>query len=812
MHDLVSVSQLGPVVVHASGVLNVGHREVFRAEAGQSLRQLAPRSNLPTLCLYNGEFAVQDDWDWVPSSEDHVVYVTLPKGGGNASQQVLGVVLIIVGYIVPGAQALIYVGIALLASGLMPAPSYAPLADLSNNAQSPSPTYNISLAGNTARLGQAIPVLYGRHIILPDFASQAYTEFDANDNQFYYALFCLGQMTKFTVETVMIDDTDISHFEEVSMQYVGPNFGPPLSLVHPAVVNAPEVASQDMNFGEYVGPFACCGPGLRATIIGIDITCPKGLYFAEDDGSLGEKSVEWFVEARKITDSGGVAGTWTLIGNESLTAATNKPIRRTFKYTVAAGRYEIRVSRQDVRDDNARAGHDLQWLGMRAYLNSGAPTESSATFLALRIRATSQLSGLSQRRISLILRRWLPSWSPGGGWAAAAETSNPAWALADALRNSDYGGMVPDNRIDLQTLYELSQVWAARGDEFNGIFDKRITLWSALSAIARAGRARPLMRGSVFTFIRDELQDLPVALFTMRNIKRGSFNIEYTMLSDDSTDGLELTYFEETTWSEATIVVKVESDNTLTVVDPDSEDPPASPAKLSYMGITNAKQATREALYTVADAAFRRVAISFVTEMEGYLPCCGDLVGVAHDIAGWGVNGEIEDYDPDTQTAVSTEELSWTVGNNYAVIQGESGDVFGPYLIAPSEARRSFVFLEAPDPAAYIYTGTDRERTRFAMGPANAYAKLCRIVSITPQSNNEVQIRAVVEDARVHAADGGGGGGGGGDGGERLCRYAPDETPVYDAASEAEHDAYGFFTNEDRTVGANSDPGYIYAS
>ena len=319
------------------------------------------------------------------------------------------------------------------------------------------------------------------------------------------------------------------------------------------------------------------------------------------------------------------------------------------------------------------------------------------------------------------------------------------------------------------------------------------------------------MRGSVFTFIRDELQDLPVALFTMRNIKRGSFSLEYTMLSDDSTDGLELTYFNEDTWSEATVVVKIESDNTLTVVEGD-DDPPATPAKLSFMGITNKQQATNEALYTAADATFRRVAMSFVTEMEGYLPCCGDLVAVAHDIAGWGVNGEIEDWDVDELTAVSTEELSWSVGNNYAVIQGEGGDVFGPYLIAPGAARRSFVFLEAPDTAAYIYTGTERERTRFAMGPANAYAKLCRIVSITPQSNNEVQIRAVVEDARVHAADGGGGGGGGGDDQERICRYAPDETPDYDAASEDEHNNYGFFTNEDRTVGENSDPGYIYAS
>lgn len=786
----------GPVVVHEFNVLDpLSNRRVFRGDVGLTLRQLAPVSDLPTLCRYNGELVLPEDLDWIPTQDDHVSFLTLPKGGGgNVSMQVIGVVLIVVGAFY-GNPNLIAAGAGLLISGLIPVPSaVSALAPSAQN--SPSPTYSIQLGGNSARIGEAIPVVYGRHLIMPDFATQPYSEFTSNGDQFYHALLCIGQCDEFTVEQIMIDDTNITHFSDVELQYVGPNFALPLSLVDTAVVNAPEVAANDLVFGKYVGPFAACGAGLQAVFIGIDIFCPKGLYFAENDGTLTEKTASWFVEARKITNKGSVSGDWFLIGSESLTDSSNKAIRRSYKYAITPGRYEIRVSRLEIEDTNNRAGHALQWGAMRAYLNIPSPLEPTATFLALRIRANSQLSGLSQRRIGLIIRRWLPTWSPGGGWAAPAETRSIAWALADVLRNVDYGAGLPDYRIDLQTLYELDALWTVRGDTFNGVFDKRLTIWQALTTIARAGRARPIMRGSVFTFIRDSQQELPVALYSMRNIQRGSFNIDYTMVNDDTGDGVEIQFFNEDTWSSDFVRLPspgvIESTN---------------PANMSMMGLTNTNQVLREAAYIVADAAYRRSAISFTTEMEGYLPSYGDLIAVSHDLTGWGNSGDIEELVG--TTATTTEDLLWSVGDNYCILIDDQGDVHGPFKVGTDPNPRTMHFIEVPPPGL-IYTGTDRERTRYAMGPANLYAKMCRVISISPKNGDTVQIRAIVEDNRVHAADlpyqqGP-------EVTARLGRYAPDGIPNYDAASDAQRNAYGFFANEDLVVGINEDEGYIYAN
>ena len=794
-------------VLHCYNPIDPFDREMFKCANGLTLRDLAPVTDLPVACVIENEYIHPADWEFVePTEGDHVRFMILPQGGGgsgNSLQTVLGIVLIVVGIIADFNPQLIAAGIGLLASGLIPVPDTVPIST-PKIGQETSPTYSINLAGNTARLGQAIPVPYGRHIIIPDFAANPYNEFDSANNQTYHALFCFGLADKTVVEAVTIDDTVLEHFIDVQTQYVGPGFDPVLTLIDPAVVNAPEVSNAELNFGQYVGPFASSGAGLLTHKIAIDIVCPKGLYFADDNGDLTSKTVSWLVEARPINDAGAVAGIWFALGFESLTAAQSNPVRRSYNYEVTPGRYEIRVQRQDVRDESARAAHDLVWSGLRSYLQVDTPLEPNANYLAVKIKATNQLSGLSQRKFAIIQRRMLPTWNPIGGWSPEVETRNIAWALADVLRNPIYGSNYPDSRIDLETLYGLSQVWEARGDTFNGVFDERITIWEALTRIARCGRARPVMRGNVITFVRDEPQVLEAALFNMRNIKRGSFNVSYKIPDNEDPDGLILEYFNEVTWSTDFITMPL----------PTVTGDPLRPARTSFKGITNKKQAQRECAYTVADMAYRPNTVNFVTEMEGYLPALGDLVAVAHDLGGVGISGDIESWDG--SQAVCSEDLAWGIGNHYALLADKYGDAHGPYHVVPGSLPRSMLFVDAPDFTPY--TGTEYERTRFSMGLGTAYAKQCRILGLFPAEDDSVGISVVVEDDRVHTADQpyigdgniGGGGIGGAGGGTRVAHYAPSGIPRYNAASDAQRVRYGFYTKADRTVGTINDDGYVY--
>lgn len=790
----------GAVVVHAYNVLDPSDREMFQAREHATLADVAPVTNLPTICNINGEYVIKADWELVElEPHDVCTFITLPQGGGgdgNSLMAIVGLVIMIVGLFTYNPY-LIALGAGLLVSGLIPPPETAPISAPPNQ-EAASPSYTINLSGNAARLGQAMPVPYGRHIIVPDFAANPYSEYE-NDDQYYNALFCFGVADEIVVESVMIDDTVIEHFTDVEQQFVGPSFDDELTLIDPAVVTAPEVANQELLRGSYVGPFASNGAGLKTYKLSVDIACPKGLYYADDQGELQEKTVHWMVEARKINDDGAAIGSWFLLGDESLTESQNSAIRRTYEYTVTPARYEVRVQRLDVKDENARAAHDLNWLSLRSHIQVTTTLEPHANYYAVRIKATNQMSGLSQRRFALIVRRKLPTWHPDTGWSTAVETKSIAWAMADVLRNTVYGAGLGDSRIDLQSLYQLDQIWAERGDRFSGIFDQRITIWEALTQIARCGRARPIMRGNVFTFVRDQAQELPVALFNMRNIRRGSFSISYKMPTEDDPDGIELEYFSEKTWSSDYVLMPL----------PGVVGDPIKPVKFSIKGVTGLKQAQREAAYWAADAVYRPTSIALETELEGFLPSYGELVAISHDLTTWGIGGELvarigDDF-------VSSEELRWTSDTHYVLLTNSSGDPDGPYEVAQGEAPNSFRFLA--EPPNWIYMGTEQDRTRFAFGPADEYAKMCVVKGIIPGGENAVSMQLIVDDPRVHSADEPYIGDDDDDNNTgRVARYAPTGTPHYDAASEEQHNSYGFFSTVDLKVGANNDPGYTYGN
>lgn len=90
----------------------------------------------------------------------------------------------IISYIV---QALVTAAISYVISRI-----FAPSKPKAANTPSPSQVYGLSTPRNAARLGEPIPVIYGKVVAVPDYAAQPYTEYE-NQDQYLYALFCLGQ-------------------------------------------------------------------------------------------------------------------------------------------------------------------------------------------------------------------------------------------------------------------------------------------------------------------------------------------------------------------------------------------------------------------------------------------------------------------------------------------------------------------------------------------------------------------------------------------------------------------------------------------
>ncbi len=721
----------------------------------------------PTICLHNGRAVLRADWGRTLIGEgDVVAFVTLPQGGGgggggkNPLRTVLMIAVMVAAPVVGAEIAaaagitstigvnLISAGVALaggaLVNVLVPPPKPSP-PSLSwgsvGGTPAPSPTYSLQGQGNQARLGQPIPVIYGRHLVYPDLAATPWTEYVGNE-QYLHQLHCIGQ-GEYELEAIRIEDTPIASFEEVAYEVVGP--GQPVTLFEADVTTAPEVAGQELKgtnelpAGEdgWVGPFAANPAGIQATELGIDVVMPRGLYYANTSGGLDPRTITWEVQARAIDDDGVAVGGWMTLGSESFTAATNTPQRLSHRYAVAAGRYEVRLRRTDAKDTDARAGHEIRWQGLKAFLD-GQPAFGEVTLLAVRMRATDNVSQRSSRMINCIVTRKLPVWSPEAGWSTPQATRAIAWAFADVCR-APYGAGLPDHRIDLAALHALDQVWQERGDTFDAVFDQAVTVWEALSRIARCGRAVPFLQGGVVRLARDEPRTLPVALFGPRNIVRGSLKVQYLMPGDDTADAVTVEYFSERTWKPDEVTVSL----------PDSAA--AQPAKVTLFGCTNAPQARREGLYMAAANRYRRRIATFRTELEGLIPTYGDLIAIAHDMPRWGQGGEVIAWDPETRRLTLSEPLEWTEGaTHWIALRRRDGGVSGPWEATPGAAPTEVVLADEPDLAPY--TGTSEERTQFAFGPGEAWSLRARVLAVRPRGEL-VEITAVGEADEVHTAD-----------------------------------------------------------
>jgi hypothetical protein len=737
-------------------------REVMVAHPGQTIRQWLGTQSIaefdqPTVCIKNGAPVQRADWAVTPI-DGVVLFITLPQGGGgggggkNPLRTVLMIAVMVVATVYGGplgaslgfsgnlatavGSAIIMTAGSALVSALvpLPTPNMPSFAGSGGSLAQPSPTYSLQGQGNYARLAQPIPVIYGRHLVYPDLAATPYGEYQANE-QYLHQLHCIG-LGEYDIEQLRIEDTPIASFEEVAYQIVPP--GSPVMLFNPDVVTAPEVAGQELLAGTWTGGFAINPADSEVTHIGIDILLPRGLYFANDAGGLDSRSASWKVEARAIDAEGDPLNDWFALGSESLTAATTTPQRLSYKYPVTAGRYEVRATRLDGKDTNSRAGHEVRWGEARGYLAGGITFPDNVTLLAIRMRATDNLSQRSSRLINCIVTRKLPVWSVDAGWSAPLHTRSIAWAFADILRAS-YGAKLPDVRIDLAALAQLDQVWASRSDLFDGVFDQQVTVWEALTRVARCGRAVPFLQGGIVRLVRDEARLLPVALFSPRNIVKNSLKIQYVMPGEETADAVTVEFFSSRTWKPDEVTVSLPGSSS------------TNPAKLRLFGCTTEAHAVREGLYLAAANRYRRRIITLRTELEGLIPTYGDLIAIAHDMPSWGVGGEIVMWDADTQTATLSEPVAFVDDQAHVMaLRRRDGGVSGPHAVTPGSDAQQVVFAEQPD--IPIETGLSAERTHFAFGIAEQWSLQARVIAVRPRGE-QVEITCVAEHPAVHTAD-----------------------------------------------------------
>ena len=632
-----------------------------------------------------------------------------------------------------GAVSAAQAGIIMVGSTLINAVFPPPGQPNSAGFSTGSPTYALGAQGNQARLGAPIPVNYGKMRIYPDFAARPYTEYESNE-QYLYQLFCIGQGWN-DISNIRLDNTPIENFEEATVEIVNPH--EPVTLFHTAVVLAPEAGGQDLSEPITLGPYVINNKDTEISRVACDVVFPAGLIHVDDSNNEKSTSVHLRVWVDPIDDDN-IAGSPITVWDQSITDKTRTAIRLTFGKDVEPDRYQMSIQRTTSIADKSEV-KNCSLGAMKGYLVDNNEY-GDVTLLAMRVRATANLSDSASRLVNVISERRIPTWDPDGGWTIGPVlTRNPAWAFADAIR-SRYGGDFSDSEIDLNGLHYLAGLFDARGDTFDGRFDTDNNLWDALMRIGQVCRSGPIRQGNLYRMIRDQHQSAPVQVFGMSNM--ADFSIDYVMHDDHTADSVKVTY-----WDEARDYVET----TITAQLPDDSND--NPQEITLFGCTHYEQAWREGMYLAASNRERRQMVSWTTGLEGHIPTFGDLVWVNHDLLGTGqqfggtvaaVDGEVLTLSRDVNLSGSDKGETW-----YIVIRDRYGGPSPPIPIEAVDSHRVRLLDTIPD----IETDPTREPSHFMIGQGSRYAFPVKITAITPEADDRVAIAGCIESEFVHTAD-----------------------------------------------------------
>lgn len=447
------------------------------------------------------------------------------------------------------------------------------------------------------------------------------------------------------------------------------------------------------------------------------------------------------------TDRAGVVKTVeTILTNTEyfeISGATTTPQRRTFRTEVKLGRYEVRVRRTNIKHLSHKDGHDVIWEAMRAFIDV-EQVWGNVTLLAVIIRATNNLNSQTQQRFNVICTRMLAIRDTGGFLPEVQATRSIIWAFVDCFRNVYGGRIFSDAFFDWATLESLDDFYTSRGEFFDWTFRDPITVWEAAKAIARVGRAVPLLPGSQISIKRDGPLDIPVALFNQDNIIEGTFQWEIKLWDLDEHDSLQVEYTDPDTG--------YKQEQVICALPGDTQD---NPRNVRFPGIQDRTHAYREGLYTLATERHLRENVSFETGLEGYLPSFGDLIAVVHDVPKWGQGGYVVHAvkgSSGTYHLWLSEPVEFISGQSHQVfLRGKTGNTIGP-LDALETNNLQQIQINSSEDIDFLLGG-ENEPMLFLFGVANDVTKYLKVIRVEPQGGERIRITGVNDSAIIHSFD-----------------------------------------------------------
>jgi predicted phage tail protein len=713
----------------------------------------------------NGHEAALD----TPVNDDDYI-VAMPKIEGKFFGVLLSIgMAVFTGGIASGAifgiQSLIWRTVLSMAIGMIGnaviSKLTAPKVDRSNSEQ--STTYGWGGTKTVTGQGYPLAVTYGRMKSAGMLLSRHVIS--DGEKQYLNLLYCAGEGELSKIEDIRINSNPISNYKDVQVdirlgtndQTVIPNFND-------------NFADQGLNYELKSEWSVQQVQGDACDAIELTIGFPNGLYYSNDSGGMDKTSVTVDAEIRKVgtqewqslplSNNKGLSShvkkepkRWFFVDRDNkkiansnytgyIREATNSAFYRVFRFdNLDKAKYEVRMRCAAKDGTSLRHVNKVYWTQLTQIIYDDFVHPGKA-LIGIKALATSQLSG-SDPDVSWIQERskvW--AFNPYTNQYEEKPADNPAWAAYDLLHicrkiGSEYIVFgQPHGRID----YDAFNAWAEKCTlnkfTFNYIFDTATRLWDALKYPEAVGRGKVIPAGTRFTCVSD-YQSSPVQLFTVANIKYGSFTEEFQGV-EARANSIELSFINKDKDYERD-VIPVYGDTY------DESNSLTNPAQIELMGCTSLEQAYRHGKHYLRCNKYEVRTVTFEAFTDAIACTVGDIILVQHDVPEWGEGGRVVAVNG--QTITLDKEVTTQQGKQYQLlVRSNTTDAVSTYNVVNVSGLNVIVSETIPVQKDCIY----------AFGEISKAAKPFRVLAIT-EGHSEMtrKIQCMEYYPELYAADDG---------------------------------------------------------
>lgn len=680
--------------------------------------------------------------DTVVNDEDYIV--VMPRVEGKFFGVLLSIGLaVFTGGIASGAifgiQSLIWRSVIAMAVGMIGnaivSKLTAPKVDRSNSEQ--SNTYGWGGTETVTGQGYPLAVTYGRMKSAGLLLSRHVIS--DGEKQYLNLLYCAGEGELSKIEDIRINANPISNYKDVQVdirkgtndQTVIPNFND-------------NFADQSLNYELTESWNTQQVQGDACDAIELTVGFPNGLYYSNDSGGADRTSVTLKAEIRKVGDESwqalplanqkGMAGhikrrdAWNFIKSDNsvtntsdyagrIEEATNNAFYRVFRFdNLEKARYEIRMRCSAKDGKSLRHVNKVYWVQLTQIIYDDFVHPGKA-LIGIKALATSQLSGTDPKVTWIQERSDVYVFNPYINKYEAQPADNPAWAAYDLIHICrKIGGEYivfgqPHMRLD----YNAFKAWADKcktnGFTFNYIYDTAMRLWDALKYPEAVGRGKVIPVGTRFTCVSD-YQSTPVQLFTVANIKHGSFTEEFQGV-EARANSVEISFLNKDKDYERD-VIPVYGDTY------DESDTLTNPAQVELMGCTSLEQAYKHGKHFLRCNKYEIRTVTIEAFTDAIACTVGDIILIQHDIPEWGEGGRVVAVSG--QTITLDKEVSVQPGKNYQLlIRSNSTDIVSTFNVVNVSGLNVIVKEAIPVQPDAVY----------AFGEVSKSAKPFRVLAIT---------------------------------------------------------------------------------